>query len=65
MIACFVAVMEIWAFIRKGNTYPPLTHNEPGDQKSIVKADMFIQVCSVIEFKVLMRIKLEHGSETV
>ena len=44
VIACFVAVMEIWAFIRKGNTYPPLTHNEPGDQKNIVKADMFIQV---------------------
>jgi len=44
VIACFVAVMEIWTFIRKGNTYPPLTHNEPGDQKNIVKADMFIQV---------------------
>lgn len=64
VIACFVAVMEIWTFIRKGNTYPPLTHNEPGDQKNIVKADMFIQV----DFNTLaacVTYFVEHGSKTI
>ena len=48
VVASIVAVVEIWTFIRDGNTYPPSSHmiddSGKANYTNLEKADMFIQV---------------------
>ena len=53
VIASFVAVVEIWTFIKNGNTYPPISHrveNSKVSANNLNKADMFIQVKIIVMF---------------
>jgi hypothetical protein len=46
VIASIVAVIEIWTFIKKGHSYPPISHRleKESSISNLANADMFIQV---------------------